>query len=271
MNRILWIIYAISRILPAHSWSCEISQDKRVVIGAPGDTAIFSCTFIVAESQLLTNLIINWQHGDTVVHSFYHGRDQLEKQSQSYKNRTHLFIDQILSGNASLSLTNVQPDEQGEYTCYITSEQETTSGSVTLIVAAPYDDPELEVQYNCDNVVVTMTSTAGFPEPTVSWKQPRGRNVTTTQLDSKGRFRVQSNLTINLSMTQTVVVEMTLKALSQHILKTITLHPQTGCCSKNADIKNLRSRPFLTVLFLAFIILLLSVLIKTKQDEGKNS
>lgn len=39
------------------------------------------CFFPPYENLNLNNLVVNWQHGESVVvHSYYHGRDQLERQ-----------------------------------------------------------------------------------------------------------------------------------------------------------------------------------------------
>ncbi|XP_066532967.1 CD276 antigen-like [Hoplias malabaricus] len=205
-------------------------------------------------------LVYLHQEKDTVVHSFYLGRDQLERQGQAYSGRTHLFKEQIPTGNASLALNNVQPQHQGEYICYINNENGRTKHNVLLLVAAPYDDPKLSVLYTCDLVIVTLTSSQGFPQPTVTWKHPVGSNVTTTELDTKGCYRVESNLTFSLNTTQTVVVEMSLDVLSQHFIREITLQPQQGCCERIPI--HMRAIPLALTLAL-FITVLLLILIRT--------
>ncbi|KAL7840273.1 hypothetical protein AOLI_G00255960 [Acnodon oligacanthus] len=213
-------------MLPVHP--LHIPPEEGAIVVPPGGSAIFNCPFSGTDSANLTNLIINWQHGDTVVHSFYLGRDQLGRQGQIYKERTYLFMEEVLKGNAALSLNNVQPYHRGEYTCDVNNEMGKTKKRMQLIVAAPYEDPQLAVHYTCNSVVVTLSSSQGFPEPTVSWKHPFGGDVTTTELDTKGFYRVQSNLTLSLNTTQTFVVEMRLEILSQCFIKEITLHPLQG-------------------------------------------
>uniref|UniRef100_A0A3Q4M894 Immunoglobulin V-set domain-containing protein n=1 Tax=Neolamprologus brichardi TaxID=32507 RepID=A0A3Q4M894_NEOBR len=56
--------------------------------------------------------------GDITVHSFYHNKDQLERQNQRFRGRTSLFNDQISAGNASLQLTKVEVQDEGRYKCY---------------------------------------------------------------------------------------------------------------------------------------------------------
>uniref|UniRef100_A0A3B4FNM2 Ig-like domain-containing protein n=1 Tax=Pundamilia nyererei TaxID=303518 RepID=A0A3B4FNM2_9CICH len=55
---------------------------------------------------------------DLIVHSFYHNKDQLERQNQCFRGRTSLFSDQISTGNASLQLTKVEVQDEGKYKCY---------------------------------------------------------------------------------------------------------------------------------------------------------
>ncbi|XP_036799077.1 V-set domain-containing T-cell activation inhibitor 1 isoform X2 [Oncorhynchus mykiss] len=104
-------------------------------VAAPGSDITLSCS--LSKNLNLNNLVVNWQRGESeVVHSYYHGRDQLERQSVVYKGRTHLFEDQLTVGNASLRLSDVQPSDQGPYTCDVTDEQGSTQEKLQLLVAA---------------------------------------------------------------------------------------------------------------------------------------
>ncbi|XP_031642951.1 CD276 antigen-like isoform X3 [Oncorhynchus kisutch] len=105
-------------------------------VAAPGSDFTLNCSFPSSKNLNLNQLVINWQRGEEVVHSYYHGRDQLERQSVVYKGRTHLFEDQLTVGNASLRLSGVQPSDQGQYTCDVTDEQGGTLEKLQLLVAA---------------------------------------------------------------------------------------------------------------------------------------
>lgn len=112
-------------ISSAHSlllWSRGNSQEVSVekIVAAPGSDVVLSCLFPVKLNLNFESLVINWQHGDTVVHSFYHNNDQLDTQSKVYKERTSLFHDQLKMGNASLMLKDILPGHNGEYKCYVT-------------------------------------------------------------------------------------------------------------------------------------------------------
>ncbi|KAA0702751.1 V-set domain-containing T-cell activation inhibitor 1 B7 -like protein 4 [Triplophysa tibetana] len=212
-------------------WSRGSSQEVPVekIVAAPGSDAVLSCLFPVKPNMDFEMLVIYWQQGDTVVHSFYGHRDQLEKQNEVYKGRTSLFQDQLEAGNASLMLTDIQPEHNGEYKCYVTcNNRPFDEQKVHLLVAAPYDEPEIAVQYLCKNIIISLSS-HGFPKPVVTWSAPLGYENTTLILDSRGRYRLQSNMTLNLNSTEIVRVEMSLDVLSQKFSRALTLHPHPGC------------------------------------------
>lgn len=203
------------------------------IVAAPGSDAVLSCLFPVKPNMDFESLVINWQRGDTVVHSFYRRSDQLEKQSKVYKGRTSLFHDQLQAGNASLMLNDIQPEHNGDYKCYVTCNNGPYDVKIQLLVAAPYDEPEIAVQYLCENIVISLSS-YGFPEPVLTWFAPSGYENTTLTPDSRQRYRLQSNMTLTLNATETVRVEMSLDVLSQKFSKAVTLHPHPACCEEQS-------------------------------------
>lgn len=54
-----------------------------------------------------------------MVHEFKEGKDDLSQQHEMFRGRTAVFADQVVVGNASLRLKNVQLMDAGTYTCYI--------------------------------------------------------------------------------------------------------------------------------------------------------
>uniref|UniRef100_A0A8C7H8K8 Ig-like domain-containing protein n=1 Tax=Oncorhynchus kisutch TaxID=8019 RepID=A0A8C7H8K8_ONCKI len=196
-------------------------------VAAPGSDITLICS--LSKNLNLNNLVVNWQRGESeVVHSYYHGRDQLERQSVVYKGRTHLFEDQLTVGNASLRLSGVQPSDQGQYTCDVTDEQGSTQEKLQLLVAAPYDEPRISIQATCDGFVVTLSASQGFPQPEVVWKGVMGSTNTTMELDSKGLYELESEVTLRLNSTLTVTAELRLRVLDQSFTKFLTLHPPPG-------------------------------------------
>ncbi|XP_065095967.1 programmed cell death 1 ligand 1-like [Paramisgurnus dabryanus] len=224
------VIFAVllwSRVNPQ-----QVPVEK--IVAPPGSNVTLSCSFPVKLNMVLESLVINWQCGDKVVHSFYHLIDQLDKQNEVYKGRTSLFNDQLQSGNATLMLNDIQPEHDGDYKCSVTCNNGPYEQKVKLLVAAPYDEPEIAVQYFCKTITVSLSSSHGFPEPDVTWFTPIGDEVKTLTLDSRGRYRLQSNITLSLNSTVTVRVEMSLDVLSQKFSRALTLHPQPECCKEES-------------------------------------
>ncbi|KAG9335415.1 hypothetical protein JZ751_004737 [Albula glossodonta] len=107
------------------------------LVAAPGSDITLGCSFPHRDTDNIQNLIVNWQRGTTeVVHSYYHGKDQLDRQSLAYTGRTQLNPDELKKGNASLSLVGVQASDHGEYTCAVSNEQGSFRGNIFLKVAA---------------------------------------------------------------------------------------------------------------------------------------
>lgn len=129
----LWL-YCLSPSLAIIEVQLPISPTG---VSALGSDITLRCSLPPYEN--LNNLIVNWQCGESVVvHSYYHGRDQLERQSVVYKGQTHLFEDQLTVGNASLRLSGVQLSDQGPYTCDVTDEQGSTQEKLLLLVAGKF-------------------------------------------------------------------------------------------------------------------------------------
>lgn len=61
------------------------------------------------------------QEQESLVHLHKDGRDQNDKQIQSYKNITSLFKAELQRGNTSLKLSNVLVSDEGDYKCLIQS------------------------------------------------------------------------------------------------------------------------------------------------------
>lgn len=159
----------------ADLYSVTVPSDP--VLAVRGGTALLSCLF--ESDSRLSNLVITWQRVEDmqVVHSYYHQKDQLDRQSADYFNRTRLNYKEIANGNASLSIANVGLKDAGIYECVVSNNKGTDKGSLKLIYAAIYSEPRLSIHLKSSNVTVQY-ETEGYPEPEVMWLNSGGQNLT---------------------------------------------------------------------------------------------
>lgn len=108
----------------------QVSEDP--VVALVDTDATLRCSFSPEPGFSLAQLNLIWQLTDTkqLVHSFTEGRDQ----GSAYANRTALFPDLLVQGNASLRLQRVRVTDEGSYTCFV-SIQDFDSAAVSLQVA----------------------------------------------------------------------------------------------------------------------------------------
>ncbi|NXG82860.1 VTCN1 inhibitor, partial [Stercorarius parasiticus] len=105
-----------------------------------GDTVILPCTATSPGELILSNSILYWQIGHSVlVHFFHKGHDSLNLQDKRYDGRTSLFLDQMKHGNFSLKLSNVQLLDTDVYTCIYKQTgdhpNQTQKSKINLIVS----------------------------------------------------------------------------------------------------------------------------------------
>jgi len=78
------------------------------------------------------SIAIRWAKAGVagLVHEFRGGKDHLQEQDASFQGRTAVFADQVMGGNASLELRDVQLSDAGTYQCSVTTAR--GSGAAVL-------------------------------------------------------------------------------------------------------------------------------------------
>ncbi|XP_047668961.1 CD276 antigen-like isoform X1 [Tachysurus fulvidraco] len=213
----------------------EISVPTRVQMGVYGEAVHLSCVFPVSGSWDANSSMIMWLHNLEVVHSFFHGRDQPQHQSQTYANRTSLFHQEMKRGNASLRLDRTTLEDAGEYTCSVSTRLGRQSKSFHLKVAAFYPEPRLQISVLSDgHMEVLATSEGGFPSPSLQWLMGNARDVTNhthTQLSKDyhtGLYSVNSKLNLNVTVNSSITFIMKNPDLDQTIRRSIDLFSENG-------------------------------------------
>ncbi|MEQ2211023.1 hypothetical protein XENOCAPTIV_024337 [Xenoophorus captivus] len=165
-----------------------------------------SCVFsescmLPCQFQFRDHLLIHWiqvSAGDSMVHSYYEGRDQLEHQVQNFKNRTSLFQDQISRGNASLLLRRVKVQDEGKYKCYTSTSSGIKESFLNLKTEAPVSNVSISQEENR----IICSSEGIYPQPELSWSTipPSNttlQNRTTVQRTVEKLYSISSSLMVS--------------------------------------------------------------------------
>ncbi|XP_036431207.1 uncharacterized protein LOC118811104 [Colossoma macropomum] len=97
-----------------------------------GDTVLLPC---FSQSPLpLEGLQVEWRKADSesLVILFPRGESRPDLQSQSFRDRVHLFPDEISKGNFSILLNNVVKTDAGVYRCKVSTIEESSETEVEL-------------------------------------------------------------------------------------------------------------------------------------------
>ncbi|TRY89605.1 hypothetical protein DNTS_017783 [Danionella cerebrum] len=117
--------------------------------------------------------VIHWYKDDAVVHSFYHGQDQLSYQVEKYKGRTSLPTPaEKNQGNVSLRLKNIRIEDEGRYRCYSADDKSNIEAFVLVSVEAPVK----LVNITLVDDTVACTTSGVYPEPDVQWSSTNSFN-----------------------------------------------------------------------------------------------
>uniref|UniRef100_A0A4W4HJE1 Ig-like domain-containing protein n=1 Tax=Electrophorus electricus TaxID=8005 RepID=A0A4W4HJE1_ELEEL len=158
--------------------SFKVSTPSSDLIAIRGQPTVLGCEFTSEPDPSLSSLVVTWQRPEDsqVVHSFYYGQDQLERQSLNYRNRTALFVSELKRGNASLRIEGVRSKDTGMYLCLVSNMKGTGRAQVRLVYGAFYTEPRLSISASPHGVTVQYES-EGFPKPEVQWVGAEDQNL----------------------------------------------------------------------------------------------
>ncbi|KFP18813.1 HERV-H LTR-associating protein 2, partial [Egretta garzetta] len=166
---------------------------QETVTGLFSKDCILPCPFSPGNDE-----VIYWKKGGKNVHSYYYQSDQLAEQDPDYRHRTHLFHENIPSGNASLKLSNLTLTDEGSYSCYVGTQQDSTKVEVTLRIKVP---SYYALEYQKTDTKRTLKCYAFFtyPAPRISWV--RGN----TSIQETGHHETRDGVLYSLRSDQNII------------------------------------------------------------------
>ncbi|XP_042337676.1 V-set domain-containing T-cell activation inhibitor 1-like [Plectropomus leopardus] len=206
MITLIILFSAIIILILALSFSgnlSEVRSSSMFPIANLGDDKLLSCYLNTAENNL-REVKVTWEKQDLtgLVYQYANGAPELTDQNSQFKERTQLFPDALLKGNASLLLRSVTSRDDGQYTCSISSSGGGGKVDIHLRTAA-FSAPT----FKFSDGVLTAQANRWLPKPNVTWTNYDGDflvgSSSFTQ-NSAGIFSVVSTLpSVNISDTYT--------------------------------------------------------------------
>ncbi|NXU48280.1 VTCN1 inhibitor, partial [Turnix velox] len=146
----------------------SISVTALTSAGNIGQRGVLGCTF---EPDIrMGSIVIQWAKAGVagLVHEFKGGKDYLQEQDASFQGRTAVFADQVIGGNASLELRDVQLSDAGTYRCSVTTAR--GSGEAVLQYrTGAFSTPRVHVENSSSGDTLQCEAPRWFPRPAVRW------------------------------------------------------------------------------------------------------
>ncbi|XP_029435050.1 V-set domain-containing T-cell activation inhibitor 1 [Rhinatrema bivittatum] len=143
-------------------------------VGMISNDGILSCIFVPDIKQ---GSVIQWEKtglSGTVLR-YENGKEDRTKQNPAFKGRVQFFLNQVVSGNASLLMKNVQLSDAGTYKCTVTTSAGTGNAKLDFRVG-DYSPVDVE---NVTGGALQCTSDSWYPKPSVTWlNTSSGENLT---------------------------------------------------------------------------------------------
>ncbi|XP_043915982.1 CD276 antigen-like [Protopterus annectens] len=209
----------------------EVKIPDSSVTGIHGQYVLLRCSFSINKDSSLEDIVITWQtvKSEEVVHSFYYGKNQLEKQSLRFFNRTSLYPSEFKHGNASLKLEGVSPKDAGEYICFVSNSYGSNQATLQLSFAAFFTSPELVIELQAHTMTFVYLS-KGYPKPEIEWHSSGTENIseliqTSFQQSENSLYQVTSTLTVHVQSNATYSFILRNKAVNQTVTNVFSLLP----------------------------------------------
>lgn len=135
-----------------------------------GQNASMVCKFTVDGKTNLTTLTASWQFNETTVVQYMNGTADLNSENPTFRGRVSMPTDQMLNGSAILQITDVRLQDNGSYTCMVSSSGDADTKRITLKVNAPYRKINQRISMDpATSEHELMCQAEGYPLANVTW------------------------------------------------------------------------------------------------------
>uniref|UniRef100_A0A8C2INC8 Ig-like domain-containing protein n=1 Tax=Cyprinus carpio TaxID=7962 RepID=A0A8C2INC8_CYPCA len=183
----------------------EVVGSADPVLAVAGEAVILPCS--VKPNISVVDMRVGWFRSDlkdTLVHLYDDHVDKNTGQSQSYKGRTKLNLQELQRGDASLKLSSVRVSDEGIYKCFIQSKSWYDDATVDVRVEAVGRPPVITVDGfdHSGGLHLQCESEGWYPEPDFEWLDSEGVSLssetTETHRNTEG-FSVKHTITVHHS------------------------------------------------------------------------
>ncbi|KAM4662481.1 V-set and immunoglobulin domain-containing protein 1 [Discoglossus pictus] len=168
------LILAILGSLTGSVHCLQVNIPQPALNVTAGSNATLYCTYSPA-GTITNNLFIQWSLFEAQSQQFKTVYYFQNEKSYSYGNFKNRVTAALTPGNASITISNMQPQESGLYNCEVSNPPEPMSqGKIQLTVMAPPSMPHCTIRGAVEtghHLSLLCYSEVGMPRPLYSWNK----------------------------------------------------------------------------------------------------
>ncbi|XP_051790669.1 butyrophilin subfamily 1 member A1-like [Erpetoichthys calabaricus] len=162
-----------------------------------GQDAVIPC--FLSPSISAVNMKVTWLQNHLLPILVY--ENQIETSGPNFAGRTSLNVEQLIHGELSLLIKNVQVMDEGHYSCSASQGASEQSASIEVKISATGTYPLISLDEQGNKVIhLTCVSEGWYPPPELFWIDGRDRDLTlstTKEKSREGLFLVKSTILVS--------------------------------------------------------------------------
>ncbi|XP_034148404.1 butyrophilin subfamily 2 member A1 isoform X2 [Esox lucius] len=169
----------------------EVLGPTEPIVSVAGDDIILPC--YLKPNISVEDMTVDWMNLDYIderVYRYQNGRIIEVDQIPSYRGRTSLFKEELWRGNTSLKLTRVQGSDEGQYKCFIKSQNWYDDMNIQVLVKAVGSRPVVSIEGHREGGMGLVCQSEGWhPEPDLVWLDSKGVSLSAGPAETHRYFK----------------------------------------------------------------------------------